>query len=792
MEYIGEHLLFGNIGKLFIFIGLIAVVASLAFSIGNIKKIRSERNLKWARTLYLIHVFSILAVVVMLFLIIVGHYYEYHYVWRYSSNEMPMKYMVSALWAGQEGSYMIWMLMQAVMGLFILKKFKDWEPGLITAIGLSQAFLLLLVSGVDFLGLQIGVSPFELIRTLPENLDNPFFQNPQYLSDPQLADGNGLNPLLENPWMVIHPPVLFLGYSAALIPFGIAFTAFIKREYHLWIKKSLPWLLTAVLILGTGILLGGAWAYESLSFGGFWAWDPVENASLMPWMVLIIALHFTLIANTKKQWINASLIFTLFSYVLVVYASFLTRSGLLGDTSVHSFGDNPVTWLLSVFMVVFTVVPLLVILLNRYKKKEELKEEVLSREFLMFIGLIVFSLAGLLIFLATSIPVFNSIFGTDIAPPADRVEFYNKWETPYAILIALLISLSQFFIYGKNDFKKISKRLIISLGISLVLGWLIFAFSNIDKLIYIILLFAVVFTIVTSVTQVISLKVRIKNAGSFISHFGFGVFLLGVVLAFSQSQVISNNSAQGMMGTGNEKGNQFLILGDIQPMGDYFVSYSKREVDGNKVYYQLDFLKQREDGQYILKFSLKPSVNINLKFGNVYDPDTRHYLKQDVFTFIRFANLAGVEQEQYKEVDKIKVMEKDTLLITETQKMILDSITEWPFDNYNLVTGYFRSINEDGSVIKQELVVRSEGGECRPGSTLDINDGSYRFTPMFYHSEEKTFDFVVSERMVDFVIVKAIVFPYISALWLGALIMSGGLFIAIVRRVRMRRQKNGE
>ena len=176
---------------------------------------------------------------------------------------------------------------------------------------------------------------------------------PLYLPRPDylhlIADGNGLNPLLQNYWMVIHPPTLFMGFASMVIPFAYAIGGLWEKRYNEWMKPALPWALYAVMILGTGIIMGSFWAYEALNFGGFWAWDPVENASVIPWLTLIAAVH-VLIAykNSGHSYFTATFL-VFISFVLVLYASFLTRSGILGETSVHAFTDLGMFWHLVIY-----------------------------------------------------------------------------------------------------------------------------------------------------------------------------------------------------------------------------------------------------------------------------------------------------------------------------------------------------------------------------------------------------------------------------------------------------------
>ena len=196
-----------------------------------------------------------------------------------------------------------------------------------------QAFLVSMILGVVIINLKIGSSPFLLTRDV---INAPVFDiNPDFIPE----NGSGLNPLLQNYWMVIHPPTLFLGFAATIVPFSFAISGLWSKKITEWIKPAVPWALFAAATLGLGILMGAYWAYETLNFGGYWNWDPVENAIFVPWLVLIGGIHTMLIYKRNGAAVKTSFILIIATFLLVVYSTFLTRSGILGDSSVHSFTD---------------------------------------------------------------------------------------------------------------------------------------------------------------------------------------------------------------------------------------------------------------------------------------------------------------------------------------------------------------------------------------------------------------------------------------------------------------------
>jgi len=634
IQYLQEHLFPGNLGKFFIWTSFFAALIATVFYILSFftKRFNNRSYLLGAKGFYILHALSLAGVAVVLYYLIFKHYFEYSYVWQYSSRLLPVKYIISCFWAGQEGSFLVWAIWQAVIGIILLCVARDWEKPVMAVISLSQVFVTSMLLGIQILGVRIGSSPFILLRETVNNISGTIFTQPNYLS--LLGDGNGLNPLLENIWMTIHPPILFLGYALALAPFAYAIASFLKKDYTRWIGKAIPWTLLSITLLGAGILLGGAWAYVSLTFGGFWAWDPVENSSLVPWMTLVAGLHLMVIARKQHFALFSSYLFLGLSYILVLYASFLTRSGVLADTSAHSFGDNGMTAQLLIFLIVFLVLLVVMIILHAKQFHIKKKEELLSREFWMFLGSIIVALGAFQIIFVTSIPVFNSVFGTDIAPPADSVGFYNRWQTPFALLIAGFIAFCQFLNYSTNQPEIFFRKVLIPAGISFILCIPFIAGGIITKMNYILFLFFILFSIISSIYNLVFQTSRPRNIGAIITHTGFAVFLLGTIITFSNSKTISSNTSKYDLG--DEKSNAenlMLVKNDTLYMGGFYVTYVNNKPRGNETDYRVDFLSYK-DGKFLKEFSLFPSVNIHPRMGAVYNPSTRHFINRDYYTYI--------------------------------------------------------------------------------------------------------------------------------------------------------------
>jgi cytochrome c-type biogenesis protein CcmF len=305
----------------------ISFVASLvaAFSYYQSFKTNDPADLQsWkrlGRIAFLADAVSVIGVFIILYIIIADHRYEYQYVYKNSGNDLEPKYIFSAIWSASEGSFILWTVWHAILGIMVMFTGKKWEGPVMITISIAQVCLSTMLLGVYFFGIKIGANPFALFREQMPDL--PVFQFADYAT--KIKDGNGLNMLLQNYWMVIHPPVLFLGFASTIIPFSFAIGGLMSKDYGGWIKPALPWTLFSACVLGVGVMMGAAWAYESLSFGGYWAWDPVENASLVPWLVLIAGLHTMLIYKHTGRSLKVSFLLVALSSILIVYSTFLTR-----------------------------------------------------------------------------------------------------------------------------------------------------------------------------------------------------------------------------------------------------------------------------------------------------------------------------------------------------------------------------------------------------------------------------------------------------------------------------------
>ncbi len=355
IQYINENALPGMLGNFFVVLSFAsAIFATIAYIMSARSKGIDDVWKKPARIGFYLHGVGVIGVIGTLLYMLVNHMYEYKYVWEHLNNEMPLQYVFSCMWEGQEGSFLLWTFWHVILGFLLIRWSRDWEPWVMAVVAGVEVFLASMLLGVYFGDFQFGSNPFILNREAAVNVGLPWTQNANYLSLPVFSNGRGLNPLLQNYWMTIHPPTLFLGFASTLIPFAYAIAGLWRGDRSGWVKPAIPWAFFGVMILGTGILMGGAWAYEALGFGGFWAWDPVENASLVPWLTFVASAHLLVINQRKQTSLFSALVLTLSTFILVLYSTFLTRSGVLGDSSVHSFVESGILAQLLVYLLFFT------------------------------------------------------------------------------------------------------------------------------------------------------------------------------------------------------------------------------------------------------------------------------------------------------------------------------------------------------------------------------------------------------------------------------------------------------
>ncbi|MCI0921633.1 cytochrome c biogenesis protein CcsA [Sphingobacterium rhinopitheci] len=812
VNYVGESLLPGQIGQFFVVLSFGAAILSLVsyFFATNNPEEKSWKTL--GRIGFFTNAFSILVIGATLFYIIYNHLFEYHYAFAHSDKNLPTHYIISSFWEGQEGSFWLWMFWQVILGAVLVFRSKSWEAPVMTFVMLCQTFLASMLIGVEIFGSRLGSSPFILLR---DALQAPIFSDPNYLS---MIRPRGLNPLLQNYWMVIHPPTLFLGFASMIVPFAYAAAGLWTRRYKEWLTPGLPYALFAVMVLGTGIIMGSFWAYEALNFGGFWAWDPVENVSIIPWFTLIAAVHVILAYKHSGHGYFSATLLSLISFVLVIYASYLTRSGILGETSVHSFTSLGMSGQLIWFNLTFLVIMIGLLIWRRKELPSTKKEEdIYSREFWLFIGALVLTVACVQMISTTSIPVFNAIFGTDVAPPIDPISHYNKWQGAFAVVILLLSAVAQFLKYKRTDSKKFWAATLASLIVSIIIAAIaIYVMKVYTNVMYILITFSAVFSIIANISILAdAFKGKWRLTGSAVSHIGFGLLVLGALVAAATNEVISLNET-GYIGVKNfgKEGdkftdpgeNLFLTEGEPVQMGNYKITYIGDSVAPPNVFYHIKYENiDEESGKVLEEFVLSPFAQNNPAMGGLIGtPATKHYFTHDVYTLITAAsadsqapisNLNEEEKtgfEDYDEPATYQVNIGDTLryrngiyIIEGVNKSAkLENI---PLAEKDVIVGLkIKVISSDNKEYNAEPIFLLKDGHAYDFNK-DVSEQGLKFRFSNILPAKDKLEIMVYQKPLPekkWIVFKAIKFPYINFFWVGTIVMTVGFCMAIYRRVK--------
>ncbi len=480
-----------------------------------------DRAVGFARRLYLFYVGAIVLASLILMRLLLVHDFRVSYVASYSGRDLPFRYLFSTFWAGQEGSFLLWLFFGALIGVAVLRSAKEQEP---------PVMIVYLASFLGIVAILVKQSPFRFLAQLP-------------------PDGQGLNPLLQDPWMVIHPPVMFSGFASLSVPFAFAIAAMWVKRWDGWVVRAMPWALFTFITLGTAILMGGYWAYKTLGWGGYWAWDPVENTSLVPWLATVALVHGMFLQRAREKHRKINLILAILAFCCILYGTFLTRSGVLADFSVHSFVDLGITgWLVGIILTF--LVGGLGLLAFRWreiprepdidpKTGQEREEPFLSRSVLFILSVTLFSASGLVILLGTSAPILTRITGK-----ASQVStsFYNLTHAPIAMVIGLLLALVPYLSWRGEKAGLVAKKAMVSAIVAVLATVVFFAAGVRGGRDLLILGFAVFGMVANAETLVLFVKRKaIASMGGYLAHVGTSVMLVGILVsgAYESKQTVT-------------------------------------------------------------------------------------------------------------------------------------------------------------------------------------------------------------------------------------------------------------
>ncbi len=414
-----------------------------------------------------------LASLCLIYLLVAGQY-EIEYVANVSSRAMPTYLKITALWGGQAGSLLFWSwLMASFSALAMLRKWdRDYAlmPYVIAVTMITLGF---------FVGLVVFVeNPFARIWQLPSGEQVIAMLQPAGTQQFIPPDGQGLNPLLRHPGMIIHPPMLYLGFVSFVIPYAFAMAALIaRRTDDEWIRTTRRWTLVGWLFLSLGLILGGRWAYDVLGWGGYWGWDPVENAAFLPWLTGTAFLHSVMIQEKRGMLKKWNLVLIILTYALVIFGTFLTRSGVL--SSVHAFAQSAIGPAFFTF-IGLTFVASLTLLFRGWDhlRSENQLDSLLSRESAFLLNNLLFMGIAASVFWGTVFPMISELATgqkISVGPP-----FYNRVTGPQFAALVLLMGVAPLVAWRKASARQLGRMMLVpfAAALALVAGLAILGLRN--------------------------------------------------------------------------------------------------------------------------------------------------------------------------------------------------------------------------------------------------------------------------------------------------------------------------
>lgn len=744
---------------------ILSVFFTFLFFFANKK---GENLSRFARIFYLALPTVLLAASAYLMYNILIHNYQFTYIWSYSNNFLPTHILFTTFFSGQEGSFLLWALLVAFFALFVRRYARKYGYE-----DLVMAFFSLTLVFITFM--IILKSPFSYIwNSFPDQGINVGFTPP---------DGRGLNPILENFWNMIHPPILFIGYAAMTVPFVFAIAALIKRDYQNWIKISAPWTLFATGILGLGIMLGGFWSYETLGWGGFWGWDPVENASLMPWLIGSALVHSMLVQRKTAGLIKTNFLLALLTFVFVLLSTFLTRSGILGEMSVHSFGEPGATAyaVLLAFLLIYLLLGLVLLIFRAKDINSQLEKtdlDVSSREFSLSLGMLALVLSTFVVLIGTTFPITSQLF----SPTKSSVDitFYDKWNLPIAIFILLLNGIA-FYMHWKNTpWKEVLRKSLLPLIVAVLVTILLVLF-RIDRIGLAILAFAAVFSLYVNIQILVkTLKKSWNKTGSMFSHIGIAILLIGVIFsgAYSQKKTFMLKTNESL----NAYGYKVTYIGKER--------IQKELKDREKYRHKLIFEK---DGNKTEISSILYWSDFNNREQVFLEPGIKTELKKDIYvspvSFIQKLNLPNLGLS--KNASSAAPIDKDIKLTLEGYDMSSGETNAEGKMYFGAIINYFTPKSKYTDTLYTWLNMSDLSGDPewkRIDSTdYEIGFAGINRAGMGDESIAQILMKKIGENepaKVDTFTFQIELKPFMYLVWIGSIFVIFGLFIAVVKHIK--------
>lgn len=551
----------GNI--LLILSGLVAVYSIICYSIG-LRKNRADFTSSGLRGVVSIF-FLITVSSIILFILLITKDFSNIYVASYTSRDLPIYYTISAFWAGQDGSLFLWLWTLSIFSfVVVLKKKLDSLTSYASVVILFiELFLIILILFLS--------NPFKRFTSIP-------------------IDGSGLNPLLQNIYMISHPPTIFIGYAGFTIPFAYAVASLLKKDkYAKWIKECRIWAVFSWFFLGLGILLGAKWAYVVLGWGGYWAWDPVENAALIPWLFATAFIHSIMMEERRGMFKTWNKVLILFVFELCIFGTFITRSNIL--SSVHSFAESNIGIYLLLFIILSIIAYIILLFLRLHLLRDESRlESLFSKEgFFVFNNFILVAAACIVLF-GTLFPIISGFFGKtkiSLGP-----SFYNQALSPLALALLLLTGLCSIYpwkkVSAKISFKKIAPPLIISLILLVTL--VVRGMRNAGAIIAFTVSCFIIVSVLIELGKIKGILRNRRKYGGYIVHLGIALMCIGI----TGSSIFKTEK------------NTVLKMGETIKMGRYNIQYKNIEEEESENRYKLSLILDiKRDGRSITE--LKPA-----------------------------------------------------------------------------------------------------------------------------------------------------------------------------------------
>ena len=754
------------IGKIILDILFVASLSATIFYLLSAKK-NTDRFITIARNSYYLAFFGIVFISGYFMYLIMTHDFQYNYIWSYTSTNLSAYFLVASFYAGQEGSFLLWVLFVAIIGMFLLSYVRknNYEAVAMGIYSLILAFILLIL---------IVKSPFQYVWEAFPDVAKGFL--------PQ--EGRGLNPVLENYWITIHPPILFLGYAAMSVPFVLAISGLIKRDYTNWIKISVPWVLFASGLLGLGIGLGGFWAYETLGWGGFWGWDPVENSSLLPWLISMSLIHTMLIQRKTGGLVKTNFLLAIFSFIFVLYATFLTRSGILGDTSVHSFVDpgSVVYALLLIFIIVFFLLGIILLFVRTKElNKSKINFALSSKETFVATGAIMLLVSTIIVFIGTSFPIFLELTGQ--TKTSVEITFYDKWNLPVAVVFLFLCGFSFFLGWKATQFGGNLKQVILPLIVSVASAFVLY-FAGVSEVKHLFFAAPSIFCLYVAILYMLKvIRRKPLSIGAYLSHAGLGIFFLGVIFSGGYTMTSSLSLSSGE--TKSALGYRFTFLGSDR--------IEKEKKDREKY---ICNVKIEKNGDFYLASPIVYWSEFNQKQAPFFEPGIKSGLTKDLYLSPKALTYENEMPSVILTKGESSAVPFDSSTIIRLTAFDMSHGTDMQTNNGQFIFGGVIHFETENDTLTDTLFIgldMSTGNstpfwEKLPNSNIsigftnfhvDANDiskstaeFSFYVEGMKYKEPHEVFTFEVSVK------------PFMMFVWIGAIAIVAGFFVSVFKHNR--------